>query len=92
MTQYVAFYSDQYQPSDEVSHKQWKWGRNKRLKAPKYIQVAVSDISMIAMPDGRIRTVFLQDYRSRTFKDEVYKTLILSPLGDGWKITSETTL
>ncbi|MCV6609627.1 MAG: tetratricopeptide repeat protein [Amphritea sp.] len=89
---YLNYYAYGYSPSQEISHTQWRQGRNKRLKKPAFIKVTVSDISLAKMDDGRIRTVFRQDYRSNTYQDTVYKTLIFSEQQDGWKIAAETTL
>ncbi|WP_432470752.1 L,D-transpeptidase Cds6 family protein [Amphritea sp. HPY] len=89
---YISFYTEQYQPDNKVSNKQWRWGRNQRLNKPKYIKVAISDISLAAMPEGRIRTVFLQSYESNTFSDSVYKTLIFVTQNGEWKIAAETSL
>ncbi len=89
---YLNYYAYGYSPSQEISHSQWRQGRNKRLKKPAFIKVTVSDISLAKMDDGRIRTVFRQDYRSNTYQDTVYKTLIFSEQQDGWKIAAETTL
>lgn len=89
---YISFYTEQYQPNSKVSNKQWRWGRNQRLNKPEYIKVAISDISLAAMPDGRIRTVFLQNYESNTFSDSVYKTLIFVLHNGEWKIAVESSL
>lgn len=89
---YLNFYTYGYSPSTGVSHHQWRQGRNKRLTKPDFIKVTVSDISLAEMDDGRIRTVFRQEYQSNSYQDVVYKTLIFSQQQDGWKIAAETTL
>ena len=89
---YLEFYIPSYTPSSDITNKQWRWGRNKRLTKPEFIKVDITDISLAPMPDGRIRTVFLQSYESNSFRDAVYKTLIFEPQDGNWKIAVETSL
>lgn len=89
---YLNFYTYGYSPSQDVTHRQWRQGRDKRLTKPAFIKVTVSDISLAQMDDGGVRTVFRQAYQSNTYEDVVYKTLIFRQQQDGWKIATETTL
>ena len=89
---YLDFYSGEYSPDPKVTHKQWEWGRHKRISKPAFIKIMVSDISLAEAGNGKIRSVFRQTYQSDTYQDEVYKTLILALEKGQWKITTESTL
>ncbi len=89
---YLEFYSGNYSPDPTVTHKQWEWGRHKRLSKPAFIKIEVSDISLADAGNGSVRSVFRQAYQSDTYQDTVYKTLILARENGQWKISAETTL
>ncbi|WP_428035312.1 L,D-transpeptidase Cds6 family protein [Amphritea sp.] len=89
---YLDFYTEEYTPGADITHKQWVWGRQVRLNKPAFIKVDISDISLAEAGDGKVRSVFLQKYQSDTYQDEVYKTLTLTQENGHWKISTETTL
>ncbi|WP_290705039.1 tetratricopeptide repeat protein [Amphritea sp.] len=89
---YLDFYTGEYSPDPQVTHKQWEWGRHKRISKPAFIKIEVSDISLAEAGNGRVRSVFSQTYQSDTYQDKVYKTLILALENGQWKITTESTL
>ncbi|MBQ0757688.1 MAG: tetratricopeptide repeat protein [Amphritea sp.] len=89
---YLDFYTGEYSPDPKVTHKQWEWGRHKRISKPAFIKIEVSDISLAEAGNGRVRSVFRQTYQSDTYQDKVYKTLILALENGQWKITTESTL
>ncbi|MEH6578126.1 MAG: tetratricopeptide repeat protein [Amphritea sp.] len=92
VNQYINFYIDQYRSGKAVTHKQWVLSLKKRLSAPAFIQVGISDISMIMLPNERVRAVFQQDYKSNTFQGSAYKSLVFTPVADSWKISAESSL
>lgn len=89
---YLDFYTGEYSPDPKVTHKQWEWGRHKRISKPAFIKIEVSDISLAEAGNGKVRSVFRQTYQSDTYQDEVYKTLILALKNGQWKIATESTL
>lgn len=89
---YLDFYTGEYSPDPKVTHKQWEWGRHKRISKPAFIKIEVSDISLAEAGNGKVRSVFRQTYQSDTYQDKVYKTLILAQENGQWKIAIETTL
>lgn len=90
--QYTNFYVDQYQPIKTVAHTQWVRDVENRFSEVQVIQVRVSNISMVAMSHGRIRTVFQHTYESNSRQESIFKTLIFSPVSGKWKISAEAIL
>ncbi|WP_271273407.1 tetratricopeptide repeat protein [Aliamphritea hakodatensis] len=89
---YLSHYVSDYRPNSKTSNRTWRNTRNIRLSKPTFIRVGVSDVTMSALPDGRVRVVFLQDYTSNSFQDNIYKSLIFSRDNRSWKISAEKTL
>lgn len=89
---YLNHYTRGYRPNSKTSNSKWRSTRQIRLSKPTFIRVGVSDITMSALPDGRVRVVFLQDYTSNSFQDNIYKSLIFSRENRSWKISAEKTL
>ncbi len=89
---YLNHYISGYQPNSKTSNRKWRSTRNIRLSKPTFIRVGVSDVTMSALPDGRVRVVFLQNYTSNSFQDNIYKSLIFSRDNRSWKISAEKTL
>ncbi len=88
---YLSFYSARFRPTAGVSRKQWKQQRELRISAKKEIHIELSDFNTSV--NGRTATVlFLQAYKSDTFRDVVRKKLVLERGAGGWKIVRETTV
>ncbi|MBX3687216.1 MAG: hypothetical protein KF909_13835, partial [Rhodocyclaceae bacterium] len=54
------------------------------------IQVGVRELSVVALPDGRMLTSFVQDYRAPAYRDTVNKQLVWVRGEEGWLIEGES--
>lgn len=86
---YLSHYAKDFDPGSGQSLKAWKDEREKRLKAPKYIKVKLSDIQVTTIDATHVRARFRQDYHSNTFSSVVPKGVELEKVGDSWKIARE---
>jgi tetratricopeptide (TPR) repeat protein len=89
---YVEAYTSNYHPSPEMSHSEWVQQRHNRLTQPKYIKVALSDISISLLRHNLSEAYFEQRYESDSFKDAVKKRLLLVKENGQWRISHERTL
>lgn len=89
---YLSHYADDFVPEAGLSRGAWEALRRKRLTGPRFIEVEIQDIRVTPMDGGRVRSAFLQTYRSDTYSDRTTKVLILEPSGTGWKIAREKAL
>jgi SH3 domain protein len=87
--EYLASYSDRFQPASGLSRSRWQEQRRQRLTAPSFIEVEISSLDVSIDGPERGSVTFDQSYRSDTFQDVVRKSLELV-LEDGeWRILSE---
>ncbi len=86
---YLASYSESFQPPGGLSRRQWRANRIERLSTPQYIRVSITALELEVLGADRVRATFFQNYRSDRFEDTVRKPLELG-LEDGrWRILSE---
>jgi len=87
---YLSFYSQDFQPDDGSSRRQWRASRVERLSAPQYIRVSITALDLQVQDSDRVRATFFQNYRSERFEDTVRKSLDLALESDGrWRILRE---
>ncbi len=86
---YLAFYSQRFQPPDEMSRDDWEAYRRSRIQSKRRIDVRLSRIEDEVLGPDRARVVFDQSYSSDDYSDTVRKTLELVKEGDRWLIVEE---
>ncbi|MCB1034692.1 MAG: PilZ domain-containing protein [Acidobacteria bacterium] len=86
---YLDFYARDFSPSRGLSGPQWRRQRRDRLSQPSFIEVEVKELRVDSVRSDRIRTRFVQFYRSDSFSDTDLKVLEWEFEGDGWKIVLE---
>jgi uncharacterized protein (TIGR02266 family) len=86
---YLACYSELFEPSVDLSREEWENLRRVRIGRGANIQVQVLLAEQIELgPEERIVS-FVQAYQSDTYRDRVRKVLRLVWEGEGWKIVEE---
>ena len=86
---YLAFYSRDFRPPDDLPREAWEEQRRERVGRPGAISVSV-DSPAVSLPGGEsARVTFLQSYESGTYRDQVIKTLALVREDGEWKIAEE---
>ncbi|MGZ5819478.1 MAG: TolC family outer membrane protein [Burkholderiaceae bacterium] len=85
---YLAFYSSDFTPQDNLSHQMWAEQRHQRIMRAGSIDIKL-DAPHVTV-DGNMATVtFRQNYRSDHVKDVSSKTLELVKQDGNWKIRQE---
>jgi DNA repair exonuclease SbcCD ATPase subunit len=83
VAEYITHYSNDYTPvGSSISHPQWREQRRVRLTNKKFIQVSVSDFSVVDQGD-RFAVSFTQHYRSNTVDDRIRKLLVFAKSANG---------
>ena len=90
--QWLTFYSWDFKPDSGLSLKKWVQLHRRKLKAPRFIQVELNDITIRALPEGLIRTQFREHYRSDLSEHTLYKALDWAWTPEGWRIVRERVL
>lgn len=86
---YLAAYSEFFQPPDGLGRGAWESQRRNRILRPASIQVTLADLIQVAAGPDRARVSFEQSYETRTYADQVRKTLELEWEDGSWKIVAE---
>jgi TPR repeat protein len=86
---YLAHYSEDFQPADGSSRAAWEALRRQRLTRPSFIEVKVTDMEFESLDANRAKATFRQAYRADRYRDVVVKTLELVRDGDRWRIVGE---
>lgn len=86
---YLASYASDFVPPKKLSRKVWNAQRKKRLQAPKFIKVEVSDINVVFNDNGQVRVRFSQKYQSDTYEDRVKKEILMNKVDGKWLIVKE---
>ena len=87
---YLAFYSDDFQPPADRSREQWQQERRGRIESPSFIDLSLSAVQAIFLDPRRVSIRFHQRYRSDAYEDAVVKVVVLGWEGDSWRILQET--
>jgi len=92
MSAYFAAYSDAFDfgPRFETLQ-QWKHYKQWAITKRTFIRVTLENIEAKILPDGEIRLVFLQHFRSDSFNSDDIKEMLLRQSQDGWKIIHEAS-
>jgi hypothetical protein len=86
---YLAHYSEDFQPADGSSRAAWEALRRQRLTRPSFIEVKVTGMEIESLDANRARATFRQAYRADRYHDDVVKVLELARDGGRWWIVSE---
>lgn len=86
---YLQSYHPNYAPKG-TSHKDWADYRKIRLKAPKFINVELTEQKAILLDATHARVHLIQAYTSDTLKSKDKKTIELELIDHKWLITSES--
>lgn len=89
---YLNAYAADFQPSDHMTHAQWKAQRRERVNHPKHIHITLSNMKISLLDSHTAEATFTQSYRSGFYSDKVVKMLVMRNSGSGWKIQRETVL
>ncbi|MBF0126254.1 MAG: tetratricopeptide repeat protein [Magnetococcales bacterium] len=91
LNQYLAAYSQRFQPFNKHFKTRSEWEQNRREKIGKAgeIHVQVSDLQVTMLNEDRAQTTFLQSYTANKYRDQVKKTLSLERENNAWKIVRE---
>lgn len=91
--EYLAFYSQNFQPNNELTLEQWKARRKQRVSPSKKIELELRDFEVSFDEQSRYCTVvFDQFYRSGTYSETSRKQLVFVKEWHDWKIVSEVEL
>lgn len=88
---YFMSYIDGYAPPG-ISHRSWKAQRTRRVRNPRFITVAISEIRARSSKKTEARVTFRQKYRSNLLSSSVIKQLEMRNVNNVWKITEERVL
>lgn len=86
---YLACYSERFQPPDGLDRGAWEAQRRDRLLRPRSIRVSLGEVSRTDLGPGSSRVSFQQSYETETYSDRVAKTLELALEGGRWRIVDE---
>lgn len=85
---YLDYYAASFKTPKGENRREWEKQRRSRIKAPKSIEVAVSNIKT-EIDGNRATASFKQSYRADRIAKRTSKTLILQKRGDRWLIVQE---
>ncbi len=89
---YFKAYSDTFDVGPRFKTlKQWQHYKQRVISKRAFIRVTLEHIKAQLLPDGEIKIVFLQHFRSDAFNSDDIKELRLKAGRDGWKIVYETS-
>ena len=87
---YLNNYSDAFSTPSGVNINSWRNYRDERIRAPRFIEVKLSNMNIVIAKDASMASVhFLQHYRSNTLNDKVVKQIVLQKEMQNWVIISE---
>ena len=85
---YRSHYVADFHSRAHATTREWERERRERLAKPG-IHVDVREITVAALPDGRMLTSFIQNYAARGYSDTVSKQLLWEHGADTWRIVGE---
>lgn len=90
---YLASYVDDFKPhSGNTGHDAWKDQRRQRLKSAGEISIRLQTREIHPLNDRLVEVIFLQNYHSSRYSDQVDKRLLLSLQQGKWLIAREEQL
>ncbi|MEM7356817.1 MAG: hypothetical protein AAF657_38740, partial [Acidobacteriota bacterium] len=84
---FIACYAPDYSPPG-LTHEQWRQQRRARIRAPASIRVQAKNLEIEMVDANNAKVVLYQDYETDTKRLFTWKTMDVSRLADGWRITS----
>ncbi len=92
VTKYLAAYSSDFTPPEEMDLATWKKKRAASLTRPKFIHITIKDPILELLTDNHLLITFTQDFESDTYQDSVIKILTMVLEKGGWKIREERSV
>ena len=89
---YLSTYVHEFQPRADIRHATWKEQRKLRLSSATDISIELETEEINPIDAHFVEIVFLQDYRSRNYRDRVRKRLLLTQQQGRWLIVAEEQL
>ncbi len=89
---YLNCYADDFQPPNGLDRSAWEALRRERLRRPRWVQVRIGNVRVVADEGDTVRVRFDQDYRSDRYRDRTRKELTLVRTPEGWRIRAERSL
>ena len=90
MDEYLAAYSADFVPADNMPRKKWEQVRRQRVGgASSIIVVSVQSLDVEPVGKDRVQAMFVQKYQSGEMADLTRKKLVLKREANAWKILSE---
>jgi tetratricopeptide (TPR) repeat protein len=86
---YLACYADDFRPADGTSRADWASSRQARIRAPKSIQVGISEAAVSFSDDSHASVHFRQSYRASHLHTSSRKTLMMVKTAGKWLILEE---
>jgi len=89
---YFTAYSDAFDFGARFKTlQQWKQYKQRVITKRTFIRVTLENLEAKQLPEGEIRLVFLQHFRSDSFNSDDIKEMLLRQTQDGWKIIDESS-
>lgn len=92
VTKYLAAYSSEFTPPDDMDLATWKKKRTTNLARPKFIHVTIKDPVVELLTDNHLLITFTQGFESDTYQDSVIKILTMVMEKGSWKIREERSV
>lgn len=89
---YLSAYSDAFVPVGNLSLSQWQAQRRDRLARPNRIEVALDEMAIELLEEGRARVRVNQAYDADHYSDLTRKEFHLQQEAGAWRIVTERTL
>jgi len=89
MVAYLRAYHPEFKPTSGASRQRWMATRSQRIERPEWIEVTLSELSVVPLSSRRQAVDFHQTYRNERFTSVVRKRLVMEWGSDGWQIISE---
>lgn len=89
---YLDAYSERFTPATATSLETWKNQRIASLTRPKFIHLKIDNPVVDLQTDDRLQITFTQHFQSDSYRDSVYKALVMVREMERWKISEERIL
>lgn len=89
---YLSLYTSARSPRDDLTRSEWEQHRRARISPDKRVEINLKLESMGLEDSGIFDVIFMQQYRSETFEDQVRKRLFLLREGGELKIWKEEVI
>ena len=89
---YLEFYAADFEPPNGLDRQAWEALRRQRLRRPRWVEVRIDQVQVLANDGHTARVRFMQDYRSDRYRDRTRKELRLIRTAEGWRIRAERSL